>query len=50
MLSTSDPPQTQRGHIQAESDGLEKIIRAKGAQNKVGTAILISDKIHISLK
>ena len=50
MLSTRDPPQIQGGHIQAENDWLEKIFLEKGAQIKVGAAILISDKIHISLK
>jgi len=50
MLSTRDQPQTWGGHIQAESDWLEKIFHEKEARKKVGAAILISDKIHISLK
>ena len=39
-----DPPQN-RGHIQTESEGLEKIFQANRDQKKVGVAILISDKI-----
>ena len=44
MLSTRDPPQN-RGHIQTESEGLEKVFHANGDQKKAGVAILISDKI-----
>ena len=44
MLSTRDPPQNN-GHIQTESEGLEKIFHANGDQKKVRVAILISDKI-----
>ena len=44
MLSTKDPPQN-RGHIQAESEGLEKIFHENRDQKKAGVAILISDKI-----
>ena len=44
MLSTRDPPQ-HKGHIQTESEGLEKIFHANGNQKKTGVAILISDKI-----
>ena len=40
MLSTRDPPQN-RGHIQTESEGLEK----DSDQKKAGVTILISDKI-----
>ena len=44
MLSTRDPPQN-KGHIQTEIEGLEKIFHANGDQKKAGVAILISDKI-----
>ena len=44
MLSPRDPPQT-KGHIQTESEGLEKIFHARRDQKKAGVAILISDKI-----
>ena len=43
MLYTRDPPQN-RGHIQTESDGLEKDILTNRDQKKAGVAILISDK------
>ena len=49
MLSTRDPPQTY-GHIQTESEGLEKIFHANGDQKKSGVAILISDKIDFKTK
>ena len=49
MLSTRDPPQN-RGHIQTESEGLEKIFRANRDQKKAGVAILISDKIDFIIK
>jgi len=49
MLSTRDPPQN-RGHIQTESKGLEKIFHANRDQKKAGVAILISDKIHFKTK
>ena len=39
MLYTRDPPQN-RGHIQTESEGLEKIFQANRDQKKVGVAIL----------
>ena len=42
MLSTRDPPQN-KGHIQTESEGLEKDISRKWRPKEV--AILISDKI-----
>ena len=45
MLSTGDPPQN-KGHIQTESEGLEKDIPCK--QRPV--AILISDKIDFKTK
>ena len=44
MLSTRDPLQSQ-GHIQTESEGMEKIFHANGSQTKVGVTILISHKI-----
>ena len=49
MLSTRDPPQN-RGHIQTESEGLEKIFRANRDQKKAGVTILISDKIDFKAK
>ena len=42
MLSTRDPPQN-RGHIQTESEGLEKVFHANRDQKKAGVAILISE-------
>ena len=49
MLSTRDPPQS-KGHIQTESEGLEKIFHANGVQKKVGVTILISYKIDFKIK
>ena len=49
MLSTRDPPQN-KGHIQTESEGLEKIFHANSDQKKAGVAILISDKIDFKIK
>ena len=49
MLSTRDPLQTQ-GHIQTESEGMEKDIPCKWKSNKAGVAILISDKVDFKLK
>ena len=49
MLLTRDPPQN-KGHIQTESEGLEKIFHANGDQKKAGVAILISDKIDFKTK
>ena len=49
MLSSRDPPQN-RGHIQTESEGLEKIFHANRDQKKAGVAILISDKIDSKTK
>ena len=49
MLSTRDPPQN-RGHIQTESEGLEKIFHANRDQKKAGVAVLISDKIDFKKK
>ena len=49
MLSTRDPPQN-KGHIQTESEELEKIFHANGDQKKAGIAILISDKIDFEIK
>ena len=49
MLSTRDPPQN-KGHIQTEIEGLEKIFHANGDQKKAGVAILISDKIDCKTK
>ena len=49
MLSTRDPPQN-KGHIQTESEGLEKIFHARRDQRKAAVAILISDKIAFKTK
>ena len=49
MFSTRDPPQN-RGHIQTESEGLEKIFHANRDQNKTGVPTLISDKIDVKTK
>ena len=48
-LSTRDQPQN-KGHIQTESEGLEKDIPCKLDQKKAGVAILISDKIDFKTK
>ena len=49
MLSTRDPPQN-KGHIQTESKGLEKIFQTNRDEKKAGAAILISDKIDFEIK
>ena len=49
MLSTRDTPQN-KGHIQTESKGLEKIFYANRDQKKAGVAILLSDKIDFKTK
>ena len=49
MLSTQDPFQT-KGHIQTESEGLEKDIPSNRDQKKAGVAILISDKLDFEIK
>ena len=49
MLSTRDLLQT-KGHIQTETEGLEKIFHANGDQKKAGVVILISDKIDFEIK
>ena len=49
MVSTKDPPQN-KGHIQTESEGLEKIFHANGDQKKIEVVILISDKIDFEIK
>ena len=49
MLSTRDPPQN-KGHIQTENEGLEKIFHTNRDQKKAGIAILISDKIDFKTK
>ena len=49
MLSTRDPYQN-KGHIQTETEGLEKDIHANRDQKKAGVAILISDKIDFKTK
>ena len=49
MLPTRDPPQN-KGHMQTESEGLEKDTPCKQRPKKVGVAILISDKIDFKTK
>ena len=49
MLPTRDTPQN-KGHIQTESEGLEKDIPRKQRPKKAGVAILISDKIEKAVK
>ena len=49
MLSTRDPPQS-KGHIQTESEGLEKILYTNRDQKKAGVTIFISDKIDFKIK
>ena len=49
MLSTRNPPQN-KGHIQTESEGLEKDIPCKQRPKKAGVAILNSDKIDFKIK
>ena len=49
MLSIRDPPQN-KGHIQTETEGLEKGIPCKWRPKKAGVAILVSGKIHCEIK
>ena len=49
VLSTRDPPQN-KGHIQTESEGLEKKKSRKQRPKETGDAILISDKIDFKIK
>ena len=49
MLSTRHSPQN-KGHIQTESEGQEKIFHANGDQKKAEVAILISHKIDFEIK
>ena len=49
MLSIRDPPQN-RGHIQIESEGLEKDISCTWRPKERRVAILISDKIDFEIK
>ena len=49
MLSTRDPPQN-KGHIQTESEGLEKIFHTNRDLKKAGVTIFISDKIDFQIK
>ena len=48
MLSTRYPPQT-KGHIQTESEKLEKVFHENGDQKKLEVAILISEKIDFEM-
>ena len=49
MLSTRDTFRN-KGHIQTESEGLEKDIPCKQRPKKAGVAILISDNIDFKTK
>ena len=49
MLSTRHPPQA-KGHIQTDSEGLEKDISCKWGPKESRRAILISDKIEFEIK
>ena len=49
ILSKRDPPQN-KGHIQTESEGLEKIFHKNTDQKKAGATILISDEIDFKIK
>ena len=49
MLSTRDPLHN-KGHIQTESEELEKDIHANEDQKKAGVVIFISDKIDFQIK
>ena len=49
MLSTRDPPQN-KGHIQTESEELEKIFQGKQKPKETEVAILISDKVDFKIK
>ena len=49
MLFTRDQPRNN-GHIQTESEGLEKDIPCIRDQKKAGVAILIPDKIDFKTK
>ena len=49
MLSTRDAPQN-KGHIQTESEGLEKDISCKWRPKESRTAIFTSDKIGFEIK
>ena len=43
-------PPRNKGHIQTESEGLEKIFHENGDQKRARVAILISDKIDFEIK
>ena len=49
MQSTRDPPQN-KGHIQTESEGLEKDISCKSIPKESRSRILISDKIDFKTR
>ena len=49
ILPTRDPPQN-KGHIQTESEGLEKDTSRKWRPKKSRVTILISDKIDFEIK
>ena len=49
MLSTRNPSQN-KGHIQTESEGLEKKILHANRDQRAGVTILISDKIDFKIK
>ena len=49
MLSTRDPPRN-KGHIQTESEGLEKVIPCKQRPKESRRTTLISDKVDFKTK
>ena len=49
VLSIRDPPQNQ-GHIQTESEGMEKGIPCKWKSRVSCNGIIISDKIDFKIK
>ena len=49
MLSTRDPLQSQ-GHIQTESEWMEKDIPCKWKSKESQTGILVLEKINLNIK
>jgi len=49
VYNTSNKEPQNKGHIQTESKGLEKIFQTNRDEKKAGAAILISDKIDFEI-
>ena len=49
VYNTSNKGPQNKGHIQTESKGLEKIFHTNRDEKKAGVAILISDKIDFEI-